>query len=58
MLIRWNLQRGTVPLPKANQRGHLEEDIDVFDFEISSEDLASLSDLNERYSSLGGLPYD
>lgn len=58
ILIRWNLQRGTVPLPKANQRGHLEEDIDVFDFEIGSKDLALLTDLNERYSALGGLPYD
>jgi diketogulonate reductase-like aldo/keto reductase len=58
ILIRWNLQRGTVPLPKANQRHHLEDDIEVFDFEISNEDMASLAKLNERYSSLGGLPYE
>jgi diketogulonate reductase-like aldo/keto reductase len=35
VLIRWNLQRGTVPLPKANQREHLKENINVFDFEIN-----------------------
>jgi 2,5-diketo-D-gluconate reductase A len=57
ILIRWNLQRGTVPLPKANQRPHLEENIDVFDFEIGAEDMATLSGLNEEYSSLGTLPY-
>lgn len=57
VLIRWNLQRGTVPIPKANQRGHLEENIRVFDFEISEEDMAVLTGLNERYSSLSTLPY-
>jgi diketogulonate reductase-like aldo/keto reductase len=58
VLIRWNLQRGTVPIPKANQKDHLKEDIDVFDFEIGSDDMASLDKLNERYSALGTLPYD
>ncbi len=58
VLIRWNLQRGTVPLPKANRRPHLEEDFDVFDFSIDDEDMATLNGLNERYSSLGTLPYE
>jgi 2,5-diketo-D-gluconate reductase A len=56
-LIRWNLQRGTVPLPKANRRQHLEENIDVFDFDISEEYLEILNRLNEHYSSLGILSY-
>jgi diketogulonate reductase-like aldo/keto reductase len=58
VLIRWNLQRGTVPLPKANQREHLKENMHVFDFEISTDDMTSIDGLNERYSSLGSLPYD
>lgn len=57
ILIRWSLQMGTAPLPKANRRDHQEEDIDVFDFEIGDEDMAVLCGLNERYSSLGSLPY-
>jgi 2,5-diketo-D-gluconate reductase A len=57
ILIRWNLQLGTVPLPKANQKNHLKEDINVFDFEIRDNDMALLRDLNEEYSSLGSLPY-
>ncbi|MDO8658799.1 MAG: aldo/keto reductase [Candidatus Levybacteria bacterium] len=57
ILIRWNLQLGTVPLPKANQKKHLEENIDVFDFEINSEDMELLNSLNVGYSSLGSLPY-
>jgi len=58
MLIRWNLQRGTVPLPKANRREHLQENFQIFDFEISRDDMASINGLNEGYSSLGTLPYD
>ncbi|ODR92109.1 aldo/keto reductase [Sinorhizobium alkalisoli] len=57
VLIRWNLRRATVPIPKANQRRHLEENIDVFDFEISEGDMEILNDLNEHYSSRGTLPY-
>jgi diketogulonate reductase-like aldo/keto reductase len=57
ILIRWNLQKGTIPIPKANQKKHLEEDINVFDFELIEEDMRKLDRLNEHYSSLGSLPY-
>jgi 2,5-diketo-D-gluconate reductase A len=57
ILIRWNLQHGTVPIPKANRLDHLKENYDVFGFEISGEDMARLNALNEHYSSLSSLPY-
>jgi 2,5-diketo-D-gluconate reductase A len=57
ILIRWNLQLGTNPIPKANQKKHLVENINLFDFEISEDDMKLLSSLNEEYSSLGSLPY-
>lgn len=57
VLIRWNLQNETVPLPKANQSRHLAENIDVFDFALSEEDMQTLDGCNERYSALGTLPY-
>ncbi|QBQ55516.1 aldo/keto reductase [Nitrosococcus wardiae] len=57
MMLRWNIQLGTVPLPKANQKRHLEENLGFFDFEISTQDMEILSNLNEEYSSLGSLPY-
>jgi 2,5-diketo-D-gluconate reductase A len=58
ILIRWNLQLGTVPLPKANRPQHLQENIDVFAFELSDADMSELSALNEHYSSLGSLAYE
>lgn len=53
ILIRWNIEHGTVPIVKASSLEHLQEDIDVFDFELSSEEMQMLDALNEEYSALG-----
>lgn len=53
VLLRWGLQLGVVPLPKANDPAHLEENLKVFDFEIGDEHMAELNELNEKWSSLG-----
>lgn len=59
VMIRWALQVGVVPLPKANQLAHLRENIDVFDFELDDKDMEKLRLLNEQYSALGDGPiYD
>lgn len=57
ILLRWSVQMGSVPIPKANTKDHLEENLDIFDFEISDEDMQELNDLNEEYSTFGELPY-
>ncbi len=57
VLLRWSIQRGTVPLPKANRRDHLAENLGALEFELSSADLDVLNSLNEEFSALGVLPY-
>lgn len=57
VLLRWSLQRGTVPLPKANRKDHQVENLGAFDFALGEKDMQVLDDLNEHYSSLGELPY-
>jgi 2,5-diketo-D-gluconate reductase A len=57
LLIRWNLQLGVVPLPKANHTQHQRENLDVFDFEIRQPDMVKLRTLNQHYSAMGALPY-
>jgi 2,5-diketo-D-gluconate reductase A len=57
LLIRWNLQLGVVPLPKANHVQHLQENLSVFNFEITPVDMARLNALNEHYSVRRGLSY-
>jgi diketogulonate reductase-like aldo/keto reductase len=46
-----------VPLPKANRRDHLAENLQALEFDLSGTDLDVLNSLNEAYSSLGSLPY-
>ncbi len=57
LLIRWNLQLGVVPLPKANQVPHQRDNLSVFDFEITAQDMVRLNGLNEHYSALERLQY-
>ncbi len=57
LVIRWNLQLGVVPLPKANHAQHQQENLGVFDFEIRQPDMGKLRALNEHYSAIGALPY-
>lgn len=57
VVLRWNLQHRTVPLPKASRTEHLVENLEVFDFELDETVMKELDALNEHYSALGGLPY-
>jgi 2,5-diketo-D-gluconate reductase A len=56
ILIRWNLQQGTVPIIKAQSKDHQQQNLEVFDFEITSEDMEKLNSLNEEFSALGSVP--
>ena len=57
LLLRWNLQLGVAPLPKANNSHHMRENLRVFDFEIGHQDMVKLRALNEHFSALGRLEY-
>jgi len=57
LLLRWNLQLGVVPLPKANHVQHQRENLNLFDFEILPQDMARLNALNEHYAARGELAY-
>lgn len=43
--IRWSLQRGYLPLPKSVTPSRIEENTDVFDFELSAADVRLIADL-------------
>ena len=46
VLIRWSLQKQFVPLPKSVTKSRIEENADVYDFELDEEDMEKL-DLDE-----------
>lgn len=43
VLVRYSLQKGWVPLPKSDNPEHVRENADVFDFEITNDDMAVLN---------------
>ncbi|PJM75231.1 aldo/keto reductase [Bifidobacterium simiarum] len=45
VVIRWHLQRGVIVLPKSTHEQRIHENIDVFDFELSDEDMAAVDAL-------------
>ncbi len=45
LLLRWSLQHGFLPLPKASSAERIRENADIFDFEISEEDIEALKAL-------------
>jgi methylglyoxal/glyoxal reductase len=48
ILIRWALQHGLVAIPKSANRRRIFEDADIFDFEITAEDMQLLDRFNEN----------
>jgi diketogulonate reductase-like aldo/keto reductase len=48
ILIRWGLQHGLVVIPKSSNRRRILENADVFDFEISVDDMRLLDSFNEN----------
>jgi len=43
--IRWSLQRGYLPLPKSVTPSRIRENTEVFDFELSPEDVRLIADM-------------
>lgn len=45
VVIRWHLQSGFIVFPKTNHRDRMVENFDVFDFDLTNEELANITAL-------------
>ena len=51
IILRWLTQRGVVAIPKSNHKERIVENINIFDFELSTEDMAAIASLDRKTSS-------
>ncbi|MFO7633741.1 MAG: aldo/keto reductase [Caldilinea sp.] len=51
VILRWLTQRGVVAIPKSVRKARIEENFNVFDFELGSEDLTAIATLDTKTSS-------
>lgn len=49
VLLRWSIQKGFVPLPKTIDTKRMAENIDVYDFELSSGQMQELDSLEMNF---------
>ena len=50
VVIRWLTQRGIVAIPKSVRKERMEENFNIFDFELSAEDMESIKTLDTNAS--------
>ena len=48
IILRWHIQRGIIPLPKANNVSHMESNFDVFDFKLTNIDMDVMELLDQQ----------
>jgi len=48
VVLRWNIQRGVVAIPKSTHKERIEENFDIFDFELNDTDMAEIAKLDEN----------
>uniref|UniRef100_S0DEC5 Putative 2,5-diketo-D-gluconic acid reductase A n=1 Tax=termite gut metagenome TaxID=433724 RepID=S0DEC5_9ZZZZ len=46
VVLRWHIQSGHIVIPKASMRLHMDENFDIFDFELSGDEMAAINALD------------
>lgn len=48
IVLRWGVQRGTALVPKSSRRERLIENLNIFDFQLTDEEMKQISNLDRR----------
>jgi len=48
VILRWHTQLGALPIPKASSTAHLRENLEIFDFSLSDEEMAAIGTLSRK----------
>ncbi len=47
VILRWHIQTGNVVIPGSKNAEHIKANLDVFDFELTADEMAEISALNQ-----------
>lgn len=50
VILRWHIQRDVVIIPKSVHKNRIEENMDIWDFELSQEDMAEIAQMDTGHS--------
>ena len=48
VILRWNLERGVVPIPGSSNPAHIKENTEIFDFELTKAQMERIAALNRN----------
>ena len=48
IILRWNLQKGVVVIPGSSNEEHIRENISIFDFALTDEEMERIAALNKN----------
>ncbi len=54
VILRWHLQAGHIAIPGSNNPDHIKENIEIFDFELSEDEMKQMSALDTAVPFFGG----
>ena len=49
VILRWNIQRGVVVIPKSTHQQRIEENFAIWDFSLTEKEMAQISSLDLGY---------
>lgn len=52
VILRWNVQQGVIVIPKSVHKERMAENLDIWDFELDTEDLDKISELDKDCPSM------
>lgn len=50
VMLRWNIQRGVIVLPKTTHKERMIQNLNVFDFSLTDEDMGAIAELDTKTS--------
>ncbi|MFT8401352.1 MAG: aldo/keto reductase [Lentilactobacillus diolivorans] len=54
IILRWHTQRGIVPIPKSRNLNHQRANLDIFDFELTPDEIKSINSLSKPDGRIDG----